>query len=167
MIKRLLMVAALAAALRISGLLPFETRDVAQLKPVEALVVSEKEGQLVLNGGETAGNGTDWEIALEDLRQGAEGTLFLGTAEQIVLCGGAKRYLRQIADSEAMRPAAVVVWCPEETLDPKEVSAYLSAHDAGLTLQRVRAAFLRGESVRLPVLVKTEGGLRLHGTEDR
>lgn len=167
MIKRLLVLAVLAAVLRISGLLPFETNDVAQLKPVEALVVSVRNGQVVLNGGETQGLGEDWASALEDLRRGAEGTLFLGTTEQIVLCGEGKSVLQQIAESEALRPAAVVVYCPEEELDPKAAAAYLSAHDAGLTLQQVRSAILRRELVLLPVLRNTEGGLRLYGAKHR
>jgi len=167
MIKRLLAVAVLAAALRISGLLPFQTNDVARLKPVEALVVSVRDGQILLNSEENKGAGEDWTSALQDLRQGAEGTLFLGTTEQIVLCGGAKSVLQQIAESEDLRPAAVVVYCPEEELDPKQAAAYLSAHDAGLTLQQIRASILRRELVFLPVLRKTEGGLRLDGAKYR
>ena len=167
MIKRLLVLAVLVAALRISGLLPFQTNDVARLKPVEALVVSLQDGQVVLSGGESRGVGPDWDAALEDLRQGAEGTLFLGTAEQVVLCGEAEQLLRQITDSEALRPAAVLCVSPETELDAKAVGDYLSAHNAGLTLQKLRAALLRGEPVELPVLTKEEGGLRLHGATDR
>lgn len=167
MIKRLLLLAALAAALRLTGLLPFETSDVAQLKPVEALVVSIQDGDVVLNGGDSKGRGETWDEALGDLRQGAEGKLFFGTAEQVVLCGDAVGFLREIAESEALRPAAVVVTCPEGEPDPKQAAAYLSAHNAGLTLQQVRAKLLRGERIQLPVLTKTEGGLRLDGTEHR
>ena len=167
MIKRLLVLAALAAALRISGLLPFQTNDVARLKPVEALVVSIKDGQVTLNGEDCRGVGEDWSAALQDRRQSAEGTVFLGTTEQVVLCGEAKSVLQDIVESEALRPAAVVVYCPEQDLDPKEAAAYLSAHDAGLTLQKVQSAIVRREFVLLPVVRKTEGGLRLDGTQHR
>lgn len=163
MIKRLLLLAALAAALRISGLLPFQTNDVARLKPVESLVVSVKDGRVVLQSKDAEGYGGDWDEALQDLRQAAEGTLFLGTAEQIVLCGEAKLLLEPIAKSEDLRPAAVVVQCREQELDPEKAAAYLSAHNAGMTLQRVRAALLQKQPVDLPVLIKTEGGLRLDG----
>jgi len=130
-------------------------------------VVSGKDGQVVLDSGEAKGAGEDWNAALGDLRKGAEGSLFLGTAEQVILCDGAKSVLQQIAESEALRPAAVVVYCPEQELDPKQAAAYLSAHDAGLTLQKVRSAILRRELILLPVLRKTEGGLRLDGANDR
>ena len=167
MIKRLLLLAALAAALRLTGLLPFQTSDVAQLKPVEALVVSLRDGDVVLNGGDSQGRGETWDEALGDLRQGAEGNLCLGTAEQVVLCGDAVGLLKEIAESEDLRPAAVICRCPEGEPDPKQAAAYLSAHNAGLTLRQVRAKLLRGEWIQLPVLAKTEGGLRLNGTEDR
>lgn len=167
MIKRLLTLTVLAAALRLTGLLPFETSDVARLKPVETLIVSIREGEVVLNGGDSEGRGRDWSAALQDLRQGSEGDLFLGTAEQVVLCGDAVELLKEIAESEDLRPAAVVVACPEQELDPKQVTAYLSSHNAGLTVQQIMAKLLRGERIQLPVLAKTEGGLRLYEAEHR
>lgn len=167
MIKRLAILAALAAALRLTGLLPFETKDVAALKPVEALVVSMEDGQIVLDGGECQGRGDTWEEALEDLRKGAAGDLFLGTAEQVILCSGTWELLPQMVKNDALRPAAVVCACPSGIVEPEEAAAYLAAHNAGMTLQRVHAALLRGETVKLPVLQETKGGLRLYGAEDR
>lgn len=167
MIRKLLLLAALTAALRITGLLPFKTTDVAQLKPVEALVVSVENGKVILNSGEADGQGDTWETALQDLRQGAEGTLFLETAEQLVLCAEAEALLPKIIRSEVLRPAAMVYYCEDAVPDPEQVSAYLSAHPAGLTLQQVWAAQMRRETVRLPELIQTEGGLRVNGTEDR
>lgn len=166
MIKRLLILAAAVAALRLTGLLPFETKDVASLKPVEALVVSVEEETLVLDGGECQGRGKTWEEALADLKEGADGDVFLGTAEQVVLCGAAWKFLPQMVGSDELRPAAVVCACNGE-VKQEEAARYLSAHNAGLTLQQVRAALLRGETVKLPVLRMTEGGLRLDGSEDR
>ena len=57
--------------------------------------------------------------------------------------------------------------CPAEPPKPEEAAAYLSSHDAGITLQKVQAILLRGEGVKLPMLVKTEGGLRLYDAENR
>lgn len=162
MIKRLLFLAVLAAALRISGLLPFESGDVASLVPVETLVVSLDGETVTVSGGECVGTGETWEAALADLRLGAEGTLFLGTAEQIVLCGDGRTLLEKIAAGNDLRPAAVVVWS-EEIVDGTDATKYLSAHDAGVTLRQVQAALQRGERIKLPVLEKMEGGLRLNG----
>ena len=167
MIKRLFVLVVAAVALRITGLLPFETGDVARLKPVETLVVFAEHGEVVLNWEEGSGRGNDWDAALEDLRQSAEGGLFLKTAEQIVLCGGAETLLQKIVRSEALRPAATVCICYDQTPDPKQVGKYLSAHPSELTLQQIRAAQLRGEPVELPVLTKTKGGWRLDGANNR
>jgi hypothetical protein len=161
MIKRLLLLAVLAAALRITGLLPFESSDVAKLKPVETLVVSVDGETVTVSGGDCVGMGETWEAALADLHLGAEGALFLGTAEQIVLCGEGRRLLEEIAAGNDLRPAAVVVWS-EETIDGTEATKYLSAHDAGVTLRQIQAALQRGEGIELPLLEKTEGGLRLN-----
>ena len=167
MIKKLAILAAVAALLKVSGLLPFQTTDVAQLKPVEALVVSVEDGTVLLRSGEAIGVGADWPSALNDLRQGAEGTLFLGTTEQVILCGRAVDLLEQVARSEDLRPGTMVVACGEEQVDPKQAATYLSSHNSGVTLGRVRAAMLRKESVVLQELVNTEGGLRLYDPSRR
>jgi len=167
MIKRLCVLVIAAAALRLTGLLPFQTTDVARLKPVEALVISVEQGEIVFRGEECQGRGTTWEEAWTDLEQSAEGTVFLDTAEQVVLVGQAADLLAGAAWSEQLRPAANVCICIGEAPEPEAAAAYLSAHAGGLTLQKVRAALLRQETVKPPVLVKTEGGLRLYGAYDR
>ena len=73
------------------------------------------------------------------------------------------RLLEEIAAGNDLRPAAVVVWS-EETIDGTEATKYLSAHDAGVTLRQIQAALQRGEGIELPLLEKTEGGLRLNAS---
>ena len=165
--KRFVCLALAAAAVKISGLLPFESRDVAQLVPVEALVVSVEQGAVKLDGGDCRGCGADWDEALEDLRRGADGTVFLGTAEQVVVAESAIGLLPDVIRCEALRPAAVLCVCRGEIPSAKEAAAYLSAHNAGMTLRRVQALMLEGRGVELPVLQKTEGGLRLDGIQNR
>lgn len=164
--KQIVWFVLLAAALSMTGLLPFESNDVASLVPVEALTVDLKEGQVILDGGDCQGRGEDWTSALEDLRKGAEGTVFLGTAEQVVLAQRAASLLPDIIRSQELRPAAVICVCRGEPPKPEEAAKYLSAHDAGVTIQKVQAVMLRGEGIALPMLIKTEGGLRLYGTEN-
>lgn len=161
--KRIVLFLLFAAALRMSGLLPFESRDVAQLVPVEALVVSLEGKTVVLDGGEAKGRGESWSEALADLEQSAGGAVFLSTAEQIVLTGRTMALLPEIVSCSSLRPAAVVCFAPGEPPDPAEVSEYLSAHDGQQTIQRIRTALLQGETVTLPCLLETEGGLRLYG----
>ena len=162
--KQILWLVLLAAALSLTGLLPFESNDVVSLVPVEALTVDMEEGRVTLKGKDCQGHGDDWRSALEDLRQSGTGTVFLGTAEQVVISQRAVSILPDIIRSEALRPAAVICVSPGEPPEPEEAAEYLSAHDAGMTIQKVQAIMLRGEGVKLPMLVQTEGGLRLYGT---
>lgn len=165
--KRILLFVLLAAGLRLSGLLPFESHDVATLVPLEALTVSCEQGNIVLDGGACQGSGATFAQALEDLQQGADGAVFLGTAKQVILTGSAIRLLPEVVRSPALRPAAVVVAAHGSPPDPEAASKFLSAHDAGLTIQMVRAAILRDEPVSLPLLKEMKGGFRLYGASHR
>lgn len=167
MIKKIVLLAVLAAALRLSGLLPFESSDVAELVPVRALVVCMQAEKVVLDGGDCHGVGADWNSAWEDLHSSADGHVFLGTADHVVLCGNAVSLLPQVASSRELRPAASVCVCPDSVPDAEEAADYLDAHDGGVTLQQVRALQLRAGTVQLPQLMQTEGGLRLSGTNHR
>lgn len=160
--KRIALFLLLAAALRMSGFLPFESRDVADLVPIQALTVSLDGKTLVLDGGEAQGRGRTWNEALADLDRSAEGDVFLSTAEHLILTGEAVKLLPEIVESGVLRPAAQVCFAPGAPPELSEATAYLSAHETDWTVQRVRAAFLRGETVHLPVLAETEGGLRLY-----
>ena len=164
--KRIVLFVILATALSLTGFLPFESNDVASLIPVETLTVDLREGNVILKGKDCQGLGADWQSALEDLRESGTGTVFLGTAEHVVLSKRATSLLPDIIRSEVLRPAAVICVCPAEPPKPEEAAKYLSAHNAGVTIQKVQAVLLRGEGIQLPMLVKTEGGLRLYGTEN-
>lgn len=164
MIKKLILAVALVAALRAGGILPFASSDVAELVPVQALVVSQTGGRVLLDGGECLGVGNDWDSAWQDLQQSAEGHVFLGTADHIVLCGTAVELLPHVVKNKVLRPAASVCVCRDGVPKAADAAAYLSAHPGNVTLQRVRALQLRTGVVHLPNLVHTEGGLRLYGT---
>jgi len=156
---------AVAAAAVCSGLLPFERNDVAQLVPVEALVISLENDRIVLDGGKCKGSGETWEQAWEDFYSAAEGSVFLGTAEYVVLSGGAVRLLPEVVRHADLRPAAGVCASLGETPDAKDAAAYLAAHETGVTLQQVRAAYLRETSVALPAVIETKGGWRRYGPD--
>ena len=161
MIKKLIFLVILAGVLRTTGLLPFRSSDVAELIPVQALVVSRSGDSVVLDGGQCRGIGFDWNSAWEDLKNSAEGRVFLQTADHVILCGGAVALLGQVVESGAFRPAASVCVCPDAVPNAEEAAAYLGAHGGGVTIQQVQALRLRENAIRLPRLRQTGGGLRL------
>ena len=161
--RRIVFFLLLAAGLRLFGLLPFESHDVATLQPIRALVVSLDGCEIVLDGGVCQGRGKTVEKALSDLFESGEGTVFLRTASHVVLSGKAQSLLYDLVESRALRPAAVVVASAGTPPDPETAANYLDAHSRGVTVGEVGAAMVRKEPVRLPLLVETKGGLRLYG----
>lgn len=159
--KKLLIIAAAALLLKATGLLPFSGTDVAQLLPVRALLIDVENGQVFLDGGSAKGSGTTLNAALEDMKQGAEGTVFLATAEQVILSSRALGRLPELSRWDALRPGARVLLADGEVSSVEEAADYLEAHDSGLTLQQVRARLLAGQRVTLPLLHMTQGGFRL------
>lgn len=99
---------------------------------------------------------------MSDLRRGAEGEVFLETADQLILSGPAVSLLPEIVRSGELRPGADLCRSGPNLPDPEEAADYLAAHETGLTLLDVRRAMVRGERVELPVLARTKGGLRLY-----
>ena len=164
--KKIVIFAAAVILMKLTGLLPFEANDVASLLPVRALVVDMQNGQILLDGGDVSGSGPTLNAALEDMKNGAEGTLFLATAEQVILSPRARGLLPQVCRWENLRPAAQIILAAEELPDPEKAADYLEAHQGGITLQQARAALLRGQRVRLPLLHVTERGLRLETREN-
>lgn len=161
MIKKLILLVVLAGILRTTGILPFKSSDVAELIPVQALVISQNGSNVVLDGGKCRGIGSDWDSAWKDLKESAEGRVFLQTADHVILCGDAIGLLRQVVESGAFRPAASVCVCPNFVPDAEEAAAYLEAHSSKTTLQQVQTLQLREGKITLPRLLQTEGGLRL------
>ena len=159
------MILPILAALLI-WLLPFQRRDVAQLIPVEALIVSVEDGAVVLTGKDCQGRGESWTEACEDLLQSGEGIVFLETAEQLILAADAVDLLPEAAESGLLRPAAMVCVAVGEVPEPEEAAAYLASHSSGVTLRQIQTAKARGKQLRLPVLINTEGGLRICETND-
>ena len=165
--KRIWFVLFLAIALRVVGWLPFSGNDVAELVPAETLTVDWEQNQVVLRSGDDSGYGEDWDGAMADLENAAEGVLFLGTVKQVVISKRAVHLLPDVVRSNRLRPSSAVCVCSGGLPAPEDASKYLSAHDVGVTIQNIQAAMLQEEGVRLPVLEQTKGGLRLRGSEDR
>ncbi len=157
----------LLAVLVLWKLLPFQGSDVAQLMPIRALTVEKKGGQITLDGGVCSGSGGSLEEALADMKNGAAGTVFLATAEEVILSVGAVSLLPELCLWDALRPATRVAAAPGGLPDAEKAADYLQAHDPGVTLGQIHGSLLRGEPVLLPQLLQEEGGFRLVRQKNR
>ena len=103
-------IALLAAASVISlCMLPRTGTDAAKLLPAQVLVIAQEEGQITVESDNgVSGSGATLPDALEAMRESAEGTLFLDTAEHIVLLQSAQALLPAAARQRQFRPAAPV-----------------------------------------------------------
>lgn len=150
---------ALAVVLSLFGLSPFQTTDVAHLIPVQTMVITAAETVQVDCGERLTGKGEDLAAALQALKAGAEGTVFLGTAQQIVVCGPPEIWLQLLQVAE-LRPAAQLY----QTSTPAvadAVTAFLLQHRSPCTLLDLRAAQLYEEKIEVPCLLQGERGYQI------
>ena len=160
--KKLILYAILITAVSMSGLVPFPRSDTADLKPLQTLTVTRQNGTIVLTGDNLTGVGTTWEHAMADLQQAGDGRVFLQTAEYIILVHTAVDLLPQVLSDSRLRPAAQVCYTRDPVADVEQTGKYLSAHETNVTIGALRTALANGSGAALPVLVQTEGGLRLY-----
>ena len=123
-------------------MLPRTGTDAAKLLPAQVLVIG----------------------ALADMAECAEGTLFLDTAEHIVLLQSAGALLPAAAQQPQFRPAAKLYLARLPELHAAEAVEFLQAHPGTLTLALARAALVRGDQIRPAQLLPAEdGGMKLAG----
>lgn len=133
--KKWLYLLSALAAVGILSRLPHPARDIAKLKPVRAVYLSMEQGSLTIetDTGDT-GSGRDLTAAYEDLRSGADGEVFLDTAEFLIL----SPEISVTADFYTLlRPACRVVFTGEAP-DLESVSDYLAVHTPETTLADLR-----------------------------
>ncbi len=148
--KRWILYAVVFAAVSAMGALPFHGTDIGELAPVETVWLSEKNGQVLLNTDTgDFGRGEDARSALEDMKSAAPGTVFLETADYLVVQSGQEHLLSQMY--EILRPSCMV--CRAEKMPDLEVAtAFLSVHEPEVTLRR-----WRNDRENLPVLTEESG----------
>ena len=159
-------IALLAAASVVSlCMLPRTGADAAKLLPAQVLVITQEDGQITVESDNGAsGSGATLPDALEAMRESAEGTLFLDTAEHIVLLQSAQALLPAAARQRQFRPAAKLYLARMDTLDAEGCVEFLQAHPGTVTLADAHAALLRGETLSPAVLLPGEnGGIVLAG----
>lgn len=159
-------IALLAAASVVSlCMLPRTGADAAKLLPAQVLVIAQEDRQITVESDNGAsGSGATLPDALEAMRESAEGTLFLDTAEHIVLLQSAQALLPAAARQQQFRPAAKLYLARMDTLDAEGCVEFLQAHPGTVTLADAHAALLRGETLSPAVLLPGEnGGIVLAG----
>lgn len=146
----------LAAVLLVEALgwMPFAGTDVAKLQPVEVIRVGVEDGLIRVEtdtGG--SGSGVDLAEAFADLKASAAGTVFLETADYLLVSHDAQSLLESLG--AYLRPACGI--CLESGVaDLEMVADFLSTHEPGMTLQEYRAG-----KQNLPELSVREGRMHL------
>ena len=159
-------IALLAAASVISlCMLPRTGMDAAKLLPAQVLVIAQEEGQITVESDNgVSGSGATLPNALASMRENAEGTLFLDTAEHIVLLQSAQALLPAAARQRQFRPAAKLYLADMDVLAAEDCVDFLQVHPGSVTLADAHAALLRGEALDPAILLPGEnGGIILAG----
>ena len=156
----------LAAASVVSlCMLPSTGTDAAKLLPAQVLMIAQKDGRITVESDNGAsGSGATLPDALAAMRESAEGTLFLDTAEHIVLLQNAQALLPAVVRQRQFRPAAKLYLARMDALDAESCVDFLQTHPGSVTWADENAALLRGETLGPAVLLPGEnGGIILAG----
>lgn len=141
-------------------------RDGCGETPARAGAYDRAEGRADHRGSDNgaSGSGATLPDALAAMREGAEGTLFLDTAEHIILLQSAQALLPAVVQQRQFRPAAKLYLARMDALDAESCVDFLQAHPGSVTLADAHAALLRGETLSPAVLLPGEnGGIILAG----
>lgn len=134
-------------------LFPGRGTDVGELLPVELVRLRVEDGiyQAATDTGDL-GTGPSLADAMEDLREGASGEIFLETADYLLLSEDTKECWDGL--KEWFRPGTLV-YGAEEAVEPEKTAAYLRSHTGGVPLNRLN------RTVKLDRVIQSEGRVRL------
>lgn len=154
MMKRILGAALAVAAVWLMPRLSHPAVDIGKLEPVEAvLLIGTKNGIRLETDTGASGEGKTLEEAVEALREGASGEVFLETADKLLISGDVSSYWPEIYG--LFRPNSQVCFA-NANIDLTEAAAYLEMHPAKQTLAQIR-----GGLENWSVLTMQEGRGRL------
>ena len=147
--KRWILYGATVMAVILLSASPFRGTDISKLAPVEVVWLAEEDGQvLLMTDTEDVGKGTDVREALSDMKAAAKGTIFLDTADYLIVETGTEEFLNQITD--VLRPSCMVCRA-KQVPDLKEAAEFFSAHEPGITLRQ-----WQNDQMELPLLKEEE-----------
>lgn len=133
---------------------PFCGTDVAKLSPVEVLSVDVHQGDIRLQTDTgNVGIGETVTQALEDMKKTTPGTVFLETADYLLVTEKSEPLIEQLRPY--LRPNCSVCLAKGE-LKMEKVADYLNAHEPGISLQDLRTG-----NKKLPTLTTEKGRLKL------
>ena len=134
-------------------LIPERGTDVGKLQPVELVFLYKDEGAIVLETDTgDIGKGNSVEAAYADLERTTPGTLFLDTAEYLMVARSARTLANQM--SGYMKPGTRV--CQAETgTDLVLAARYLDVHPPEIELEQLR------QSDKLSVLTQEKLGEKI------
>ena len=115
--------------------MPHPARDVARLEPVRTVCITVEAGKVCIETDTgDKGTGKDLPEAAADLKENADGEIFLETAEFLILDPNV-----QITEDlfVLLRPDCSVVFC-DDHLDLKTAADYLSVHKPQRMLAHLR-----------------------------
>lgn len=102
--KRMLLLLAASAAAALSGLLPWQSHDAAELLPVQTLLVDYAGGQVYLRaGGGLEGAGRTLPEAMDAMAEEAPGELFFGQVTRVIAGRGASVLLLRAGEQSQLR----------------------------------------------------------------
>lgn len=138
------------AVLTLLGASTSRDTDIGKLAPVEAVWLTENNGQIYLecDTGD-AGRGETLQDALKDMKAAALGTIFLETADYLIVEQGREALLEQAYD--LLRPSCKICVAQSKP-DLQNVAMFLNAHEPTVTLRQYQV-----EQKKLPTLREEEG----------
>ena len=141
---------AYTAALILLAVFPLQGTDVGKLAPVEAVWLTEQNGQIYLQTDTgDVGRGEDVRSALQNMKATAYGTIFLDTADYLIVQEGKETLLQQVYD--VLRPSCMV--CSAAKIpDLERAVEFLAAHEPEITLRAYRVT-----QNSIPKLTEQEG----------
>lgn len=102
--KRVLLLLVCSAIISLSGLLPWQRHDAAQLLPVETLLVDYDRRQVNLYAAQgLTGSGASLAEAMDDMADRAPGELFYGQVARVITSPGASALMLQAGIQSRLR----------------------------------------------------------------
>lgn len=127
--------------------------DIGKLEPVETVLLTVNEWGLTIETDTGAeGHGTSLEDAMADLKERADSNIYLDTTNKLLISGDPEAYWGEIYTS--FRPSCYVYGL-EGIADLERATKYLSVHENGVTLNRLRA----GEKIWRILVVRDGRGM--------
>ena len=114
------------ATLALLTLAPVQGAELGKMRPVEVVLIYYQEGEVVIaTDTEDLGKGKDGLSALENLKATTAGTIYLDTAEYLLMGDGADGAVEQL---RAYLKKGVKVCRADKTVALEGVAVYLSVH---------------------------------------